>query len=105
MNNVFIALSTKRKKLHERKLQIRAECDRQCRVIDDEIRQIDEVFDVVNKAFEPYLCPACGGSGNTRRCDAAGQMEDVECDACHGTGINVAGYRRKRGNKENESDV
>lgn len=89
MNNAVTALVMKRGRLNERKRKIKEECDRQCREIDAEIRQIDSAIEVVNKAVEPHLCPVCGGSGNIRRCDAAGQMEDVECSACHGTGIKV----------------
>ncbi len=89
MNNAVTALAMKRGHLVEQKRRIKEECDRQCRKIDTEIKQIDSAIEVVNKAVEPYLCPVCGGSGNARHCDAAGQMEDVECSACHGTGIKI----------------
>lgn len=87
MNNAVTALVLKRGRLVEKKRQLKDEYDRQCREIDAEIRKIDSAIETVNKAVEPYICPVCGGSGNIRRADAAGQMEDVECSACHGTGI------------------
>lgn len=90
MNNVITALVTKRKSLTDRKREIKAECDRQCKEIDVEIGDLDAAIKVVNKAVEPYLCPVCGGTGNTRRCDAAGQMEDVECSFCRGSGIKMS---------------
>ena len=86
-DNIVMALAAKRRRLAQNKQSIKADYDRQCREIDTEIAEIDSAIKIVNKAVEPYLCPVCRGSGNTRHCDAAGQMEDVECSACHGTGI------------------
>lgn len=86
-NNIVTALASKRSRLAERKRNLTESYEQNCRDIDAEIRRINSAIDVVNKAVEPYLCPECHGCGNTRRCDAAGQMEDATCPSCHGTGI------------------
>lgn len=87
MNNVITTLEMKRKRLLEQRHKIKEECDRRCREIDTEIEKINSAFEVLNEAIQSYICPVCNGSGNIRRADAAGQMEDVECSACHGTGV------------------
>ena len=89
MLDVFTALSQKRARLVVRKQEIEREYKAKIHEIDVELGQIDEVIKTVNAALEDYICPTCGGSGNVRRCDAAGDMEDWTCDVCKGTGIKI----------------
>lgn len=83
------ALAAKRASLVSYKHKLQEDCNRQIREVDSDIASIDAALEVVRKAVEPYLCKACGGSGSRRQCDAAGQMDDVPCDACKGTGIDL----------------
>lgn len=81
------ALAAKRAKLVHYKQEIQADAQRKTSDIDAEIKAIDRAIKTLNDAVKDYLCPVCKGSGNVRQCDAAGQMEDVKCSACNGTGV------------------
>jgi len=89
MADIIYALSQKRARLYERKRKVREEAEKQIREIDSEIQVVERAIQILNDAVSEYLCPACKGTGSTRRCDAAGQMEDVTCTRCHGTGVIV----------------
>lgn len=88
-NNVVSQLINKRHRLAEEKRKVQRECEIRVKEIDYEIGKINSAIEVIEKAMEPYLCPVCKGTGNTRRADAAGQMEDWECEACKGTGVKI----------------
>lgn len=88
MPNPAEALSQRKRALCARKSRLKADYEQAVREIDDEIREIDGALKIMAAAVKPYLCPDCGGSGNRRVPDAAGQMGDTPCRACKGTGIN-----------------
>lgn len=48
--------------------------------------------------LERPLCKACGGRGEIRFCDAAGDMDDEPCKACGGS--LAGGYRRGTGRQQ-----
>lgn len=84
------ALAKKKAMLMERKRRIKVDADRQIKEIEGEIAVVDKAIEVVNEAIKEIICPTCGGSGNVRHGDAAGQMEDEEYPVCHGTGIKLS---------------
>lgn len=91
MPNILDALTKKKSALIRAKFSLKADYERQVREIDAELRNIDLAYQTLNEAVADYICPVCGGTGNTRRCDAAGQMEDWPCTACNGTGVKMGG--------------
>lgn len=86
-NDVFTALALKRSRLAEAKNEVKDEYEKKLKAIDAEIKKVDAAIKTMNEALEPYLCPTCNGSGTERYCDAAGDMDDMTCRTCHGTGI------------------
>lgn len=88
--DVIGALHRKRNNLQIRRARVEMEKNDELRRIDREIGEIDGALAILNDAVKDYLCQRCGGSGTVRRPDAAGQMEDVDCPACHGTGVKEA---------------
>ena len=88
-NNIVMALTKKKAWYEELKRKAQADADRQIREYDAEIKNIDRAISQINEAVKDILCPACGGSGTTRRMDAAGQMEDWPCPRCKGTGVKM----------------
>lgn len=88
-NNTVMALAKKRAHYAELKRRAQQEADRQIREYDAEIKNIDRAVSLINNAVKDILCPDCGGSGTTRRMDAAGQMEDCHCPRCKGTGVKM----------------
>lgn len=89
MVNSVMVLTASRKKLMERKKQYQRDYENAVREIDEEIRHIDEALKLIDKAAQPYLCKACGGTGQRSRLDGAGSREDVTCEKCHGTGFSL----------------
>ena len=85
--DIVHTLSRKRNELYERKRAIEIEMQRQIEETEDEIANLDSALDTLNKAVSDYLCARCKGTGSIRKCDAAGQMEEVTCPYCCGTGI------------------
>lgn len=83
----MIALIQNRARLVGQKTALKTEYDQKVAEVDAQIRNIDNALDTIRAAVEPYLCPDCHGDGSRRRADAAGQMENVPCETCHGTGI------------------
>ena len=55
--------------------------------LDAESDALDKAIQTINAAAASYLCPKCGGDGELRRPDAAGQTETVSCPVCKGTGL------------------
>lgn len=87
MPDVFSALNRKKSSLLRQRYDIEEEAKRRIAEVDRQIADVDQAIGVVNGALEKYLCPVCNGTGNVRRCDAAGDMEDATCGVCKGTGI------------------
>lgn len=87
MHNTISILTERRAGLCRQKGALKEEYERRARKIDEEIASIDNALHIVEEAVKPFVCPVCKGSGNGRRADAAGQMEDCPCSACKGTGI------------------
>ncbi len=69
------------------KKDIMRNAEEQCKEINIEIQNIDKAVSLINDAITPFICPRCKGTGEVRKCDAAGQMESVKCTYCKGTGI------------------
>jgi len=89
MVDIISALSQKRTKLYQKKREIELEAQQRIREIGNEISDIENALHILNDAVADYLCPDCKGTGSVRKCDAAGQMEDVTCPRCHGTGVDT----------------
>lgn len=89
--DVIGALHQRRSNLQTRRARVKMERDDELRRIDREIEEIDRTLAVLNDAIKDYFCPHCGGSGTVIRPDAAGQMENVDCPTCHGTGVKGSG--------------
>lgn len=87
MPDIIAALLSQCSALERRKAQIQSDANRQIKEIDEEIQNVKNALDTIKKAVSGILCPDCGGTGTKRQADAAGQMEDVPCAFCHGTGI------------------
>lgn len=87
MCDIITELVRKKQRLSAQKLDIQRDAKARCDEIDNEIKQLDSAISTINDAVSAYICPNCGGSGEIRRCDAAGQMEGVKCQACKGTGV------------------
>ena len=90
MPNILDALTKKRTALINAKHSLKETYERNVREIDAELLHIDSAYKTLNDAVADYICPVCDGTGNTRRCDAAGQMEDWPCTACKGTGVKMS---------------
>lgn len=52
------------------------------------IRNENQVW-IAEYRFDRVKCGACNGNGTERYCDAAGDMDDRECSACHGRPLNL----------------
>lgn len=52
-----------------------------------EISRINDILHAIKHADGPVQCSSCGGTGTDRHCDAAGSMDDFDCERCHGTGV------------------
>ena len=89
MVDIISALQQKRLRLTREKSAIKEEAEKKISALDAEIETIDKAREAINNAIKDILCPVCKGTGSVRECDAAGQMEDVECSACHGTGVKL----------------
>lgn len=87
MADVIGALHRKREHLKIRRARVEMEAKDQLRKIDREIEEIDQTLVVLNNAVKDYICTLCDGTGSIRQADAAGQMEEVECPKCRGTGL------------------
>jgi hypothetical protein len=89
MVDVVSALTRKKARLVERKGRIMDDCRSQVREIDAEIADVNKALDLIKEATKDLICPVCRGTGNVRKCDAAGDMDDEPCSACKGTGIKI----------------
>ena len=87
--DIITALNRKRTVLVRQKNEIHKEAQRRIAEIDQELSKVDAAWETLNSVLQDFLCPVCNGTGTTRQCDAAGQMEDVECTACGGTGVKM----------------
>lgn len=84
--NPIAAMTATRAALMDRRAAIKREYDGKLAAVDAEIKGVDDAIRIARDSVAPYLCTECGGSGNRRVPDAAGQMEDRPCKACKGTG-------------------
>lgn len=89
MTDVVSALNRKRASLNAQKRRIREDAERMMAEIDAELENVARAIDTLNDAVREYLCLTCGGKGTIRKPDAAGQMEDCQCPACKGTGVQL----------------
>ena len=87
MVDVITALTRKREALQRQKREIENDYMMRKAEIEGELRRVNQAIDTINKAMEDILCPTCHGSGELKRCDAAGQSEGYQCPDCDGTGI------------------
>lgn len=85
--DVFGALARKKKWLIAEKDAIDAEYARKIADIQSQIAEIETAEATIHEAVRDFLCPKCSGTGERRKTDAAGQMETVKCEVCHGTGV------------------
>lgn len=89
MADVMLALSKKRNKLVNEKREIEKEYKRKIAELDNELKEIDKIYSVVNDAISEYICPKCRGTGSVRITDACGDTDDYDCSECNGTGIKI----------------
>lgn len=87
MNDLVSELARRKQHYISLKRSIMKDAEEQCKELDIEIQNIDKAVSVINEVISPYICPVCNGTGQVRKCDAAGQMESVKCTYCKGTGI------------------
>lgn len=87
MADVISALYRKRADLLNKKKTIQLEAEIRMTQVDNELKDIDRALATLNNAVKDYLCPHCKGSGEIRKPDAAGQMDDWPCPKCGGTGV------------------
>lgn len=78
----YAAIVAEKEKLH-------TEYEKRIAALDAEAASIGNAIQVIDAAAVDYLCPECGGDGELRRPDAAGQMETVPCPVCDGTGLRM----------------
>ena len=88
-NDIFKIIAARRVQLITTKRHLTTEYKKKLAEIDSELNDLNDVIDTIEKFVQPYVCPVCKGTGYTRRCDAAGQMEDIKCETCHGIGISI----------------
>ena len=100
MADIMNSLAQKRSRLVNEKQRIKDEYDRKVHAIDVEIKKINDAMKVIEDAISDYLCPRCGGTGEVRHMDAAGQMESDTCHDCHGTGIQLDSKPTRRSRKK-----
>lgn len=89
MANAITILTEKRRRLGDRKAQLRRDYERQVKEIDAEINHINDVLKTIEEAAAQYVCKACGGTGVRSTIDAAGSRDEIPCERCHGTGFDV----------------
>lgn len=90
MANAITILTEKRRKLGERKTQLRRDYEQQVKELDDEIKHINDVLKTIEEAAAQYVCKVCGGTGVRSTIDAAGSRDEVPCECYHGTGFDVS---------------
>lgn len=90
MTNAITILMEKRRRLTDRKTQLKLDYEQQVGEIDTEIKHINDVLKTIEEVASQYACKACGGSGVRRTTDAAGSRDEVSCERCHGTGFDVS---------------
>lgn len=93
--NIMLALTSKRNRLLKERQELRLDYKQRVSEIDHELGAIEKAIEQCNEAIKDCHCPRCGGTGEARFCDAAGQMDSIECPACHGTGVNINGEARE----------
>lgn len=87
MPDVVGALNRKKMRLLAEKRELTSEYERRKAELETEIKRVDAALSIVNDAVKEFLCKTCQGTGTVRKMDAAGQMEDVDCPDCKGTGV------------------
>lgn len=91
--NIIIPLMEKRTKLLKRKEALEEQHNKEICEIQNEINEVVKALNCIEKYITPLLCSHCKGTGVERYCDAAGDMDERECNFCNGTGIN---YKSKK---------
>ena len=86
-NATIQAAFRRRAAIEAEKRQLRADYEQRIAALDAESEALDNAVRTINAAAANYLCPKCGGDGELRRPDAAGQTETVSCSDCNGTGL------------------
>ena len=87
MNDLVSELVRRKQHYISLKRDIIKNAAEQCKELDIEIQNIDKAASVILDVISHFICPRCKGTGEVRKCDAAGQMESVKCTYCKGTGI------------------
>lgn len=77
----------RRAAIESEKKRMREDYEQRIAALDAESEALDNAVRTINAAAASYLCPKCGGDGELRRPDAAGQTETVSCPECKGTGL------------------
>lgn len=83
MTKKRLNLQKRRQRMEETHRQVIAGVDKQ-------INEVDLALAKINECIEPYICPKCKGTGVVKVCDAAGDMDEVPCHTCMGTGLKMS---------------
>ena len=86
-NATLHAALRRRAAISAEKSHLQADYEQRIAALDAESDSLDKAIQTINAAAASYLCPKCGGDGELRRPDAAGQTETVSCPVCKGTGL------------------
>ena len=86
-NATMQAALRRRAAIAAEKKQLQAEHEKRIAALDTESDALDNAIQTINAAAADYLCPKCGGYGELRCPDAAGQTATVSCPDCKGTGL------------------
>lgn len=91
--NIIIPLMEKRSKLLKRKEALEEQHKKEISEISHEINEVVKALNCIERYIKPILCSHCDGTGVERYCDAAGDIDERECEYCNGTGID---YKSKK---------
>ena len=89
------SLKNQIKEVEKEKAAMVARYDQKISTLKQEIENLNPVIQAMEEAVKDYICPSCKGTGSVRRCDAAGQMEDIDCRVCNGRGFLIDPFERK----------
>ena len=89
MQNIDIIsnLTARKGRLIRQKVQLEEKFHKEVSEINSEIIKIDQALSICNEVLKSCACQYCGGTGEERYTDAAGDTDTRPCSCCLGTGI------------------